>query len=265
MAVNWRTLGRALVVVLLMQGVAHALPVTLQDAYQVGPDNCGSTACDVIGLQADFDINRIVFTSLSAGNITAQIYTNYHHGDASLSPWSEFGIPLQVGDLIFQDGATRYAVPIHGHNGFTAGQLYAVSDFYTAREALGNPSGVIYRPDQLVQVQVGTAVGSPGTVSTACATGTLSGTHCPSTNEVIVTLMFAPSAAFWNTLSSSGMSVHFAGATCGNDVLDGHLTAVPEAGTLMLLGSGLVALGLTWCRTSRRKTPAVAWSDPARR
>ena len=262
MAVNWRTLGGALVVVLLMQGIAHALPVTLQDAYQVGPDNCGSTACDVIGLQADFDINRIVFTSLSASNITAQIYTNYHHGDASLSPWSEFGIPLQIGDLIFQNGTNRYAAPLHSHTGFNgqiynAGQLYAVSNFYTAGEALGHPTGVIYRPNELVQVEEGTLVGA-GSVATACATG--SNGCLP--NQLIVTLMFAPDSAFWNTLSTSGMSVHFAGATCGNDVLDGNLTAVPEPGTLMLLGSGVVGLGLTWRRKFGRKTPAAELLAP---
>ena len=54
-----------------------------------------------------------------------------------------------------------------------------------------------------------------------------------------VSVSFDPSNAFWTDLSTSGLSVHFASATCANDVIDGKVT---EPGTLLLLGGGLVAM-----------------------
>jgi len=44
------------------------------------------------------------------------------------------------------------------------------------------------------------------------------------------------------------MSIHFASATCGNDVVNGNLAPVPEPGTLALFGTGLMAAGLVMRR-----------------
>jgi hypothetical protein len=256
MTVNlWSAFRVVAIAALVLQGTAaYASPITIQDAYLSGTNNCASPACDVIGNQRDFDANKIVFSSLTPSSISAQVWVNYHRGDLSLSPWTEFGLNLQIGDLVFQNGSQSWAVPLHSHNGFAAGQLYKVSDFYTANEALGNPSGVIYRPNENVQIQAGTLVGVPGSVSTACATGSASGSQCLTSDQVVVSLTFAPDSAFWNALSSSGLNVHFAAATCGNDIVDGSINAVPEPATLLLLGGGLASLGFISRRKLARKT-----------
>ena len=78
--------------------------------------------------------------------------------------------------------------------------------------------------------------------------------QCPAgVNELIVTLAFEPhGTSFRRDLSTSGMNVHFASATCANDIVDGILAAVPEPGTLLLLGSGLIVMGAV---TLRRFAP----------
>jgi hypothetical protein len=59
--------------------------------------------------------------------------------------------------------------------------------------------------------------------------------------EVQTTLSFATSANFWNDLAASGLSVHFESAVCGNDVLDGRITApTPEPAQIALFGTVLL-------------------------
>jgi hypothetical protein len=58
----------------------YADSVSIIDAYQ-GQNNStsgpASLASDVIGLYGEFDIDRIIFTSITPGNITAQIRFNH--------------------------------------------------------------------------------------------------------------------------------------------------------------------------------------------
>ena len=233
---------------LLAQGWAtYAAPFTITDPYLQPPNNCGSLAtCDVIGLQADFDINNIAFTSLTNSNVTAQIYFNYHSGAQNLASWTDFGISLNPGDLIFKSGSNNYAIPLTSHSGLTAGQLYSVgaSDLKTADQVIGHHSNLIYRNNEIVWATGGAVNGSPISFSVACLSGTPVNGQCPSgVNELIVTLSFDPNDAFWTDLSTQGMNVHFASATCANDIIDGFIPT-PEPSTLLLLGSGLVAAGV---------------------
>jgi hypothetical protein len=220
---------------------ARAAP-TISDPYL--QPNCAS-GCDVIGANADFDIQKIVFTSLTSSSITAQIYTNYHSGAAGLAPWSESGITLSIGDLMFQEGSDEYVVPLHDHGLFHAGQLYSVTELLTAQTVLGNPSGVSYRNGEYVWGGgTPTAIGAAGSVSVACANGeAVVGGQCPSGGELIVTATFHPDSAFWNDLSTQEMTVDFAAATCANDVISGFVDPVPAPATGLLLGGGLLGMG----------------------
>jgi hypothetical protein len=70
--------------------------------------------------------------------------------------------------------------------------------------------------------------------------------------EVQTVLSFTPSSGFFNDLTTQGLSVHFASAVCGNDVLDGRITATPEPGSILLLGTVLL-IGATALRKKIRR------------
>ena len=233
----------ATALVLVQPTTSPASPVTVFDSYL--QPNCAS-GCDVIGINADFDIDKIVFTTLTSSTVTAQIYTNYHSGSADLAPWSEFGITLSVGDLIFQGGSDKYVVPLHDHGAFHAGQLYSVTELLTAQTVLGNPPGVIYRNGEFVWGGgTSTAIGAAGTVSVACANGeSIVSGRCPSGGELIVTTTFHPNSSFSGELAASDLSVSFAAATCANDVIAGGLDPVPAPASLLLMASGFAGAAI---------------------
>ena len=230
----------------------YADSISIIDPYQ-GQNNSGSgpasLAADVIGLYAEFDIDRIVFTSITAGNITAQIRFNHAlpnslTADPSLQAYTYPGATLPVADLLFDvNGVFKYGVPLVSHDSLTAGALYREQAVYTSDHFL-NGSGYFWRfgapvdidPAGAVQVDVGSAP----------VTTVLGGA------EVQTVLSFTPSADFWNDLTAHGMSVHFASAVCGNDVLDGRITATPEPGSILLLGTVLF-LGASALRKKIRR------------
>jgi len=65
-----------------------------------------------------------------------------------------------------------------------------------------------------------------------------------------------PVAVLFNALSDSNSVLHFASATCGNDVVSGSPTSdetTPEPASLALMGAGLAA---PW-----RDAGRVVWDD----
>src|SRR5207302_11513592 len=96
--------------------MAYALPIPVTDPYG-GQNNPGSSNGDVIGALGGFDIESLTFTQLGASGVTAGIRFNYNFGDASLSPYTFYGVTLQAGDLLFSVGGTyRYGVALISHD-----------------------------------------------------------------------------------------------------------------------------------------------------
>jgi hypothetical protein len=227
------------------------------DPYQ-GQSNSGSgpasLAADVIGVYAEFDIDRIIFTSIAPGNITAQIRFNHAlpntlTADPSLQAYVYPGVTLPVADLLFDvNGEFKYGVPLVSHDSLTAGALYEVQSVYTSDHFL-NGSGYFWRFGAPVDIDpAGALLLDPGSAPVTTSIGGA---------EVQTVLSFTPSADFYNDLTAQGLSVHFASAVCGNDVLDGRITAAPEPGSILLLGSVLL-IGATALRKKIRREASSA-------
>jgi hypothetical protein len=198
----------------------------------------------VIGLNAQFDIQSVVFTNITPSNVTVQIDFNYNYGDIKLSPFTVDGINLQAADLLFTSGSDMWGIALSSHPGFMAGDLYSVDDFLTAKQVLGNPAAS-YNPNDVVWMNNdgNQRLAGTGTVSTVGIGG----------DEVQTTLSFTPPANLLSAFNVANVLFDFGSATCANDYINGTvgaITSVPEPTSFILLGAGLVGLGFIRRRRS---------------
>jgi len=234
-----------LLVILALAGSSQmkADLVTIPDPYQ-GQNNSGSgpasLAADVIGAYSEFDVDRIIFTSLSSNNISAQVRFNHSvQGqptlpDLTLHSYYFAPFTLPVADLLFDvNGTYTFGVPLVSHDGLAAGSLYQMLSARTSNDYLSG-NGYFWRFNTPVAINPSGATllnagAAPVTIGLGYA-------------EVQTTISFTPNADFWNDLTGPGLSVHFASAVCANDVLDGNIHVAPEPGAIMLFGTILLLI-----------------------
>jgi len=217
--------------------------VTITDLYQ-GQNNSGSgpatLASDVIGAYSEFDVDRIVFTSLSPNNISAQVRFNHSvQGnpalpDLGLHSYYFAPFTLPVADLLFDvNGTFTFGVPLVSHDGLLAGSLYQMLSARTSNDYLIG-GGYFWRFNTPVAINpLGATLLNVGAAPVTIGLGYA---------EVETTLSFTPNADFWNDLTGPGLSVHFASAVCANDVLDGNIHVTPEPGAIILFGTTLLLI-----------------------
>ena len=215
--------------------LAFADSVTFHGPF---PPNDGS----VNGSHLDFDIQDAILAQPAApgGDWTLTIHTNYGvgltgQGENAVPDWRSYA----VGDFLISWNGGFYRVVLHGHNGYSAGNLYQAGGYQTAREATGTPTYPDTTPP--VWLDPGGVLLGGGTISSA-----MYGDGAIKAESVIVDVFHAP-AGF---LASGPFTVGFASATCGNGVLSGGGQFVPEADMLWLLVPGLLIAGRRLTRSA---------------
>jgi hypothetical protein len=235
---------------------ALAAPIVITDPYTgSNAPGGGGDASDTIGVYKKFDIDRLIVQSVTLSEVRIRIQTNYNGGDLTLAPINLGGLPtLHVGDLLFgvHEGGSlhwRYGVALRAHDGFDAGDLYEIHGARTSTDYLPGVPFSWYR--ELTAVRM-----SPtGVDFTHHGAGTVT-TSSLGNAAVAIDLAFAPLGGFLADYAEYGLDVHFAVATCANDVLDGRLEGIllPAPASLGLLGAGLIAaLGAAGCRRGRAR------------
>lgn len=233
-----------------LAAIAGATPITFTDPFGNGTGS--GTDGDVYGELNKFDIQKVV-VDVAAGKV--DIYTNYGPGSdgTSIAPYSDSNRVYNIGDLFFTvGGALKYGIPLYGHavpNGgqtglsVIAGHLYGINNVdsgtLTAREALNDSSmpDSWYRPNEIVLLRNSSNyLTDLGTGSVALDT---SGTNPEF--KITVTLPGTAQGNFYSDMNGGNWGIHFASASCGNDIIDGR---VPEPSTFVLLGGALLGLGL---------------------
>jgi hypothetical protein len=265
-----RTIAYVLTVLAaLSAGVALADPVLLGAVYDPFPgSSCSSGACDVIGENVAFDIQRIEVLQ-GAGTLIVSIYTNYDHSTAPPAPWSYTSpgahpstLHLSIGDLFFGiDGVLAYGVALQagGHDGFLQGGFYRVTGTQTASDVLGihsyPASSWIFRDSAPVWLG-GTAPAAP--LAQGAHQVSVGGNGVTSAKWVMtVTLPTTQLTPLWSDLQGHDrqLGIYFASNTCGNDIISGTISVVPEPGTGLLAFCALVlaAAGRRLVRMRRRR------------
>ncbi len=220
---------------------ALAAPITISDPWGVG-------APDVIGANSSFDIQKGVF-DFGPTSATIKLYFNFGPNNTSLAPFALGSVTLSLGDLFLNGGGVNYGIALVAHNtavsgDVAAGTLYQINNSngqLTASQALGNPQ-IGYRPNEIVWLRNnGAGSITPVAVGSVSVQSGGDGVINP---EFVVTLNLTYSSTIGATLASP--SIHFASATCGNDILEGQ---IPEPGSLSLIGGGLLlAAGIKFRR-----------------
>ena len=247
-----------------MTATAIPLPIQIDDMHNgslaYGGADPGDTAfggydADVLGLLKDFDIDYVQFTTIGAQQVEALIHVNYAGGlvNPITEDWNYWiaGSRLTTGDLLFDVGDTyRWGVALTSHDSLIAGTLYQIAnnEVLTSDQALGTTSGI--REGQPVLIGAGATA-----VPDSLIAGGLFALRDGDSSAWNITVTFRPgeNSLFLTDLATTGLSVHYASATCANDFLHGYMQygEVPEPISMVLMGGGLLALGLFGRRLRR--------------
>jgi PEP-CTERM motif len=207
----------------------------------------GNPSC-VIGDTTVFGIESASLSVDNSGDVSADILMNF--GDSTLTNYNLYGTNFEAADMIITAGGNEYALVLNTHSDNVAtlatGGLYLITGTKTAQTVLTNNNGGV-TPGGTFRNNL--AVYAIPKTATLIGTGTVhisnfgNGTTAPE-YEVTISGITGGSALYNNNIA-----FELASATCGNGVVYG--SAVPEPGTLALMGTALI--GLAFLRRRRNR------------
>jgi hypothetical protein len=267
-------------------GVVAASADTIIDTYGQNQSGCSYYgphygSCDVVGTPADYDIQSASLT-MNGTKATLNLIFSYGasaaaHGAATLAPFTDAGVTLNVGDVLFYDPsdpnanylargidaypAYKYGLALTSHDGVTAGDLYKIGNGVTTQIS----EDILKRPDLLYRflqpVWLAATAGVTPTSAGSLAVNEYRGSANFYTSDeplLSVTAVFeTPAIGF---LYNNQVGMTFSAATCGNDVIDGvfqfgpqgDVTNTPEPPPGVLLGAGICLIAAAGFARRRR-------------
>jgi hypothetical protein len=218
---------------------AHAFPVTIFDTYWGATDHNYGDRIGNLQFEVEWmeiDVSGSLFTADIKTNYRGDAddgYTNLHtdFGDLfiSIDGWHpDTTASNYLADNFWTGEDWEYAFDV------SAGYLCEIDhdrDFILLAEDVMPPSGWTYRNGQEVLIRDQQDLPFPSVVS--------GGTASYVEDEGIYRISFwIPGGDNWETKE---LGFHWT-MTCGNDVIEGKVSPVPEPTTMLFLGLGLVAL-----------------------
>ena len=231
--------GKLLLGLVLTSTQLFALGIVMVDL------NFGLFNDQVVGNPLKYAIQSASLTGPSTGSgpFTLVVNTNYGAslpGSPDVIPsFTEDGITLRMGDFLIHQGSNYYGIVLSAHDGYIAGDVYRASGFQNS---------VYFNPGWPVSILPGGDKIATGTVSAAPNAG-CNGVNCA---EFRVTDTFNIDPSFTFIDAKAPFTALMADATCGNALLVGENTEIPETATSWLMGLGMAALLARAPRASRR-------------